>query len=379
MVVAGLTFVTDSLNAVPVGDGISDPLSSATIITGRHPPDLSCLKLTYGDYIELHVNHKTYNSTKPCSVPCITLHSIGNTQGGYYFMDLHSGHHHIDRSWMSLPMTGDAIARVEQLALDDGQSHMHQGPIIEFAPDVPVDDLPVDADDLAAEDFPIDGAPAAAPLAPAAKPVSHVPLFEANPVDAKEDATYRDDDNSSDDKRAVDPVHVHDPDTVAPIQQAVEPVAEPVAADDIHDNDNPFGILGEEEVNSESEEEVVSFESEEDQGIEALQHVLQETEANFNADEQEPSQHADKQDPVATPQYQLRSGSSFGTYANPQQAQTTTQPKPTRHTQLPTFDDSKSGYKPTTDEMKPIVYCYVVNHTMEVEQNCAAAQRSADK
>ena len=291
MVVAGLTFVTNSLNAVSAGDDISASLSLATIVTGHHPPDLSCLKLTYGDHVKLHVKHKPYNSMKSHTVPCIALHSVGNTQGGYYFMDLHFSCRHIGQSWTSLPMTGDVVARVEQLALDDGQPCMRQGPIIEFAPDVPVADLPVGDDDLAVEDFPIAGAPAAEPLAHAANPVQPVPLFEANPIDAEKDATNHDDDDSSNDKRAVDPVHVHDLEPVAPILQAVEPVAEPVAADAIHDNDDPFGILGDEKVILGSEEEAVSLGSkeEEDQGIKALQHELQEAEANFNADEQDPT------------------------------------------------------------------------------------------
>ena len=91
MVVEGLEFVTGSLNSIPAGDGISSSLSPATIFTGARPPNLATFKLSFGDYVELHVDHQPYNSMKPRTVPCIALRPAGNTQGSYYFLDLHSG------------------------------------------------------------------------------------------------------------------------------------------------------------------------------------------------------------------------------------------------------------------------------------------------
>ena len=47
--------------------------------------------------------------------------------------------------------------------------------------------------------------------------------------------------------------------------------------------------------------------------------------------------------------------------------------------QVATFDDIKAGYEPKTEELKALVYRYIVDHTMEAEQKCVATQMSAER
>ena len=140
MVIAGLEFITASINNIPAGDGISSSLSPATIATGVRPPNLAHFKLSFRDYVELHVDHQPYNSMKPRTVPCIALRPVGNSQGSFYFMDLHSGRRRIGRTWTALPWTTEVIAAVETMAINENQPRMHNSPLFEFDPDIPVED-----------------------------------------------------------------------------------------------------------------------------------------------------------------------------------------------------------------------------------------------
>ena len=79
------------LNDVPAFDGVSSTISLVTIITGWPPTNVAHLHLDFGDYVHLTVETLLYNSMKPHTIPCIALHPILNSQGSYYFMDLHTG------------------------------------------------------------------------------------------------------------------------------------------------------------------------------------------------------------------------------------------------------------------------------------------------
>ena len=78
------------LNDVPAFDGVSSTTSPATIITGWPPTNVAHLRLNLGDYVHLTVETLPYNSMKPCTIPCIALRPTLNSQGSYYFMDLHT-------------------------------------------------------------------------------------------------------------------------------------------------------------------------------------------------------------------------------------------------------------------------------------------------
>ena len=61
MITACMNFCVDMINALPDGDGISDTLSPATIMTGHKPPNVANLQLNVGDYVQLQMDN---NPTK---------------------------------------------------------------------------------------------------------------------------------------------------------------------------------------------------------------------------------------------------------------------------------------------------------------------------
>ena len=48
-------------NALPAGDGISDTLGAATIVTGRETPNVAILQLNFGDYVQLQMDNNPTN------------------------------------------------------------------------------------------------------------------------------------------------------------------------------------------------------------------------------------------------------------------------------------------------------------------------------
>ena len=61
---AGVDFYSDMINALPAGDGISDTLSPATIVTGRAPPNVANLQLNFGDYEQLQMDDNPTNTMR---------------------------------------------------------------------------------------------------------------------------------------------------------------------------------------------------------------------------------------------------------------------------------------------------------------------------
>ena len=116
MVTTAAEIANAMLNDVPDFDGVSSTISPATIITGRPPTNVAYLCLDFGDYIHLTVETLPYNSMKPCTIPCIALRPTLNSQGSYYFMDLHTGRHCHGRTWQRLPITANVISAVNKLA-----------------------------------------------------------------------------------------------------------------------------------------------------------------------------------------------------------------------------------------------------------------------
>ena len=73
------------------GDGISDTLIAATIVTGRDPLNVTNLQLYFVDYVQLQKDNNPTNTMRPRHVDCIALHPTGMIQGTYYFMHLYTG------------------------------------------------------------------------------------------------------------------------------------------------------------------------------------------------------------------------------------------------------------------------------------------------
>ena len=91
-----------------------------------------------------------------------------------------------------------------------------------------------------------------------------------------------------------------------------------------------------------SEDDNSSVASEEDPAIEALQHDLAEAEHGYNL--------------------RPRSGPSFHSYKNPQP--NFSQFKASKATKLLTFEQIRAGYNPTEEELKGLVYQFMVDHAM---------------
>ena len=130
MITAGVAFCIGMINALPAGDGMSDKLSPATIVTGREPPNMANLQLNFGDYVQLQMNNNPTNAMRPRRIDCIALQPTSTTQGTYYFMDLHTGKRQHGQQWTKCAMTEGIILQVEALGWAQKQPNMHDGPIV---------------------------------------------------------------------------------------------------------------------------------------------------------------------------------------------------------------------------------------------------------
>ena len=82
------------------------------------------------------------------STSAIALHPIGNERGGYYFMSLATGEHINRRIWTEFLMSNDIIARVKEMALEQGQPLLKRGgPLFEWIPGVMITNTPLTLDE----------------------------------------------------------------------------------------------------------------------------------------------------------------------------------------------------------------------------------------
>ena len=130
---------TTFLNYFPAEQGIQGDMTPAMIVDGKV---LNCatLKLQFGVYVQLY--RLTDNTPKEISVGAIAL-LPSNDQGGYWFMSLKTGHKLHGYHWVELLISDKVIDRVEELANEQGQLLMENGPIFKWTPG----DLIVDVDD----------------------------------------------------------------------------------------------------------------------------------------------------------------------------------------------------------------------------------------
>lgn len=143
-----------NLNDFPAKDGVSTTISPKTIVTGAPVPDYNDMKLEFGTYAHVYKDHKIKNDNKARTTPSIALNRTGNGQGGYYFMSLVTGKKLSRKQWDLVPMLDEAIATVEAMATKQNQPIMVDGPIFEWAPGRPIDDMPAEVvpDDLDNDD-----------------------------------------------------------------------------------------------------------------------------------------------------------------------------------------------------------------------------------
>ena len=151
MVTTAAEIANTMLHNVPAFDGVFSTISPATIITSRPPTTLAHLCLNFDDYVHLTVETLPYSSMKPRTISCIALRPTLNSQGSYYFMDLHTGRCRHGRTWQRLPITAYVITAINKLTRHQHQPRMNDGPIFEWGPDMPIDDDVVN-DDYSSDD-----------------------------------------------------------------------------------------------------------------------------------------------------------------------------------------------------------------------------------
>ena len=110
------------LNQLPSNNGISNTLSSSTLMTGKPSPDfLEVIKLNFGDYVQAYNAKKITNNNKSRAVGAISLYPSGNEVGGWYFISLATGQEVHRNGWTELHMGDDVLQRVKHIALKQGQ------------------------------------------------------------------------------------------------------------------------------------------------------------------------------------------------------------------------------------------------------------------
>ena len=102
------------LNCFPHKDGIHPTLSPRTIVMGTTINYDKHCRVPFGTYIQVHEQHN--NSMASCTSSAIALRPSGNSQGSYYFLNLHSGKCIICNNWMVLLMPNEVINTIHQLA-----------------------------------------------------------------------------------------------------------------------------------------------------------------------------------------------------------------------------------------------------------------------
>ena len=143
------------LNSFPRKNGVSATLSPVSIITGAPTPDYHTMRLELGSYAQIYEDNDPSNTPRARSLGAIALTPTGNTQGDYYFLSLATGARLSRHQWTALPIPDTAIARVEALALQDGQPLIQdRGLVVEWRPDMPIDDDEYDRDFVPAPDDP---------------------------------------------------------------------------------------------------------------------------------------------------------------------------------------------------------------------------------
>ena len=168
------------LNQFPWRNGVSETLSPATIVLGVCTPDYTAMRIEFGAYVQVFEDSDPTNTPRARSMGAIALDPTGNAQGAYHFMSLATGARISRHRWTELPATDTAIARVEAIALHDGQPLIQDsGIVVEWRPDQPIDDSEYDSDYQPPNAAPVDDV-----LAPP----------DYDPIDADELADLSDDD-----------------------------------------------------------------------------------------------------------------------------------------------------------------------------------------
>jgi hypothetical protein len=106
------------LNFFSTKGGVSDTLSTKTIMSGETLDFKKHLSLTIGQYCQVHEVDTFRNSQVARTKGAISLGPSGNLQGSFKFMALNSGKKFVQRSWDVIPLPDVMITRVDELGKD---------------------------------------------------------------------------------------------------------------------------------------------------------------------------------------------------------------------------------------------------------------------
>ena len=125
-----LNTVVRNNNQLPAENGISDNVSPKMLITGTGSIDYNKLQLEFGTYVQLHESNERTNTQQPRTVGAIALSMSPNAGGHYRFLNLNTGRIVQRRNYTVVPITKEVIARVEELAIKEGQPEMVKGSLL---------------------------------------------------------------------------------------------------------------------------------------------------------------------------------------------------------------------------------------------------------
>ena len=121
MIKALVMEATKQLNFFPPKGGISQYYSPRMILHQSNLDYNKHFQYEFGQFVQAHNdNPKTKNTTAPRTLDCIYLRFTNNQQGGHELLDLHSNCIISCYAVTKVPLSQLIIARVEQLAKQDG-------------------------------------------------------------------------------------------------------------------------------------------------------------------------------------------------------------------------------------------------------------------
>jgi hypothetical protein len=102
------------LNVFPPKDGISRDINPRELITGVKIDFNRHIQAQFGEYVQVHKEHN--NSMQTRTTGTVATKPTDNAQGGHWFYSLTTGRMLDRRRWTPLPMPGDVIDRIHELA-----------------------------------------------------------------------------------------------------------------------------------------------------------------------------------------------------------------------------------------------------------------------
>ena len=136
-----ITFALRSRNMLPPPNVVSKTMSPLSLVTGAPKPDYTHMKLEFGSYVHILNDNVPTNTMPALTTGAIVLNSVGNSKGGYYFLNLETGKRVIRNQYTPLPMPKDVIEQVNLLGFRNKMPLLQEQCLIfERRPGIPLPD-----------------------------------------------------------------------------------------------------------------------------------------------------------------------------------------------------------------------------------------------